>query len=201
MHRIVVVGGGIAGLVIATHLSRRLARSKTAEILLFDHALAHVWKPMLHTFAAGTANYANENVSFVAQAKRSGFKYWPGELAGLNRSSKLVDLGPVPLPDATKSLPGRSIPYDTLILAVGSRANDFGTPGVAQNCHFVDNIGEANAFGNLLRSRLFQAIDTHTSTSLLSAGARPGSSCPPSWLGVSKFFRVMPMRRRRPASA
>jgi NADH:ubiquinone reductase (H+-translocating) len=95
VHRIVVVGCGIAGIVIATHLSRRLTRSKTADVLLIDHNRAHVWKPMLHTFAAGTANYANENVSFVSQAKRSGFKYWPGELAGLNRRGKLVDLGPV----------------------------------------------------------------------------------------------------------
>jgi NADH:ubiquinone reductase (H+-translocating) len=124
VHRIVVVGCGIAGIVIATHLSRRLTRSKTADVLLIDHNRAHVWKPMLHTFAAGTANYANENVSFVSQAKRSGFKYWPGELVGLDRSGKRVDLGPVPLPDATKTLPGRSIPYDTLILAVGSRATD-----------------------------------------------------------------------------
>jgi len=170
VHRIVVVGGGIAGIVIATHLSRRLARSKTAEILLIDHNFSHVWKPMLHTFAAGTANYGSENISFFSQAKRSGFKYWPGELAGLDRSRKLVDLGPVRLPDATKSLPGRSLPYDTLILAVGSRANDFGTPGVAENCHFVDNIGEANAFNNLLRSRMLQAIDARTDLHVVIVG-------------------------------
>jgi NADH:ubiquinone reductase (H+-translocating) len=170
VHRIVVVGGGIAGIVSATHLSRRLTPGKTAEILLIDHNRAHVWKPMLHTFAAGTANYTNENISFVTQARRSGFKYWPGELAGLNRSRKLVALGPVPLPDATATLPGRSIPYDTLILAVGSRANDFGTPGVAENCQFIDNIGEANAFNNLLRSRTFQAIDAHTDLHVVIVG-------------------------------
>ena len=45
MHRIVVVGGGVAGIVTATHLSRRLMRSKLADILLIDHNLAHVWKP------------------------------------------------------------------------------------------------------------------------------------------------------------
>ena len=56
------------------------------------------------------ANYTNENISFVSHAKRSGFRYWPGELAGLNRSRKVVELGPVPLPDATEMLPGRSIP-------------------------------------------------------------------------------------------
>jgi FAD-NAD(P)-binding protein len=83
MHRIVVVGGGVAGIVTATHLSRRLTRSKLADILLVDHNLAHVWKPMLHTFAAGTANYTNENISFISHAKRNHFRYWPGELSGL----------------------------------------------------------------------------------------------------------------------
>jgi len=170
MHRIVVVGGGIAGIVAATHLSRRLTRSKTAEILLTDHNLAHVWKPMLHTFAACTANYTSQNISFVSHARRSGFRYWPGELAGLKRSRKVVELGPVPLPDAAEMLPGRSIPYDTLILAVGSRANDFGTPGVAENCRFIDDIGEANAFSDLLRSRIIQAIDTRADLHVVIVG-------------------------------
>ena len=67
-------------------LSRRLTRSKLADILLVDRNLAHVWKPMLHTFAAGTANYTNENISFISHAKRNHFRYWPGELSGLSRS-------------------------------------------------------------------------------------------------------------------
>jgi NADH:ubiquinone reductase (H+-translocating) len=29
----------------------------------------------------------------------------------------------------------REFAYDALILAVGSQANDFGTPGVADHCH------------------------------------------------------------------
>lgn len=49
--------------------------------------------------------------------------------------------------------------YVTLILAVGSRANRLGTPGVAENCRFIDDAGEAHAFSNLLRGRLFQAIN------------------------------------------
>ena len=169
MHRIVVIGGGVAGIVTATHLSRRLTRSKLADILLVDHNLAHVWKPMLHTFAAGTANYTNENISFISHAKRNHFRYWPGELSGLSRSRKTVELGSVSMPDGEK-LPGRSFSYDTLILAVGSRANDFGTPGVIENCHFIDDIGQALLFSDRLRSRVLMAIAARTDLHLVIVG-------------------------------
>jgi NADH:ubiquinone reductase (H+-translocating) len=170
MHRIVVVGGGIAGIVTATHLSRALRRSELVDVLLIDHNRAHIWKPMLHTFAAGTANYTNENISFISHAKLNGFKYWPGELRGLDRSGKAVDLGPVPLPDPKETLAGRSIPYDTLILAVGSRANEFGTPGVAENCHFIDDIREAQAFSEVFRSRIYQAVATRSDVHVAVVG-------------------------------
>jgi NADH dehydrogenase len=77
MRHVVVLGGGIAGIVTATHLARHLRSTKAAEILLIDHNFAHVWKPMLHTFAAGTANYSTQSISFASHAKRNGFKHWP----------------------------------------------------------------------------------------------------------------------------
>ena len=39
-------------------------------------------------------------------------------------------VGPVVEEDGTEVTPARSYPYDTLVLAVGSLTNDFGTPGV-----------------------------------------------------------------------
>jgi NADH:ubiquinone reductase (H+-translocating) len=170
MQRIVIVGGGIAGIVTATRLSRHLSHDKVAEILLIDKNPAHVWKPMLHTFAAGTANYANENISFIYHAKRNGLRFWPGDLCGLDRSRKLVHLGPVLLPNGTDRLPGRAIPYDVLIIAVGSRANDFGTPGVSAHCHFMNDIGDAEKFSAILRSRIFQAVDARRDMRLLIVG-------------------------------
>ncbi|HEU5339527.1 MAG TPA: FAD-dependent oxidoreductase, partial [Sulfuricaulis sp.] len=43
-------------------------------------------------------------------------------------------------------VPRRVIPYDTLVLAVGSVSNDFGIPGVREHCVFIDNRDQADAF-------------------------------------------------------
>jgi NADH:ubiquinone reductase (H+-translocating) len=159
LHRIVIVGGGIGGLVTATHLVRRLGRSGKAEVLLVDRNRAHVWKPMLHTFAAGTSDYAYENVSFIPHAKLTGYKYRPGDFGGLDRNAQTIKLNPTPLPAAGEMLPATTIHYDTLILALGSQANDFGTPGVLQHCHFIDDIGQATVFNDLLRSKVLLAAN------------------------------------------
>src|SRR6516162_4071114 len=66
-----------------------------------------------------------------------------------------------------QKLPGGSFSYDTLILAVGSRANDFGTPGVTENCHFIDDIGQALLFSDRLRSRILIAIAARTDLHLV----------------------------------
>ena len=85
MHQVVVVGGGIGGIVTATHLAR-LRGTDQAGVILIDHNFAHAWKPMLHTFAAGTASYAVQSIRFAPHARCNGFVYRPGELARLDRA-------------------------------------------------------------------------------------------------------------------
>lgn len=43
-----------------------------------------------------------------------------------------------------------SIRYDYLVLAFGSVTNDFGTPGVAENCTFLDSRAQADRFRDKL---------------------------------------------------
>src|SRR3546814_18605324 len=51
---VLIAGGGIAGLILATRLGHSLGRSGKARIVLVDRSPTHAWKPMLRTFAAGT---------------------------------------------------------------------------------------------------------------------------------------------------
>src|SRR5262245_24667747 len=65
---------------------------------------------------------------------------------------------------------GRSVSYDTLTLAVGGRADEFVTAGVIENCHVLDDIGQALLFSDRLRSRVLMAIATRTDLHLVIVG-------------------------------
>ena len=149
--RIVIVGGGVAGIEVATSLGR----GGCAEVILADRSLSHVWKPMLHTFAAGTARADRQKVDFFAQARRNGFRFQPGALIGIDRQTKRVRLAI----EAAEGQPEISLPYDLLVLAIGSRANDFGTPGVAAHCLTIDDLTEAEHFHDQLRRHLLARLD------------------------------------------
>jgi NADH dehydrogenase len=137
MPHVVVVGGGVAGLILATRLGHLLRRRKLARISLIDRSWVHVWKPMLHTFAAGTWNIYEQQVQFVAHAREHHFEYVPGQLDDIDRAARRIRLAPLQASGEVVA-GGRELDYDVLVLAFGSRANDFGTPGVVENCHFID---------------------------------------------------------------
>src|SRR5947207_727872 len=132
-HRIVVVGGGAGGLELATRLGDKLGRRGKADITLIDKASTHLWKPLLHEIAAGSMDLGHHELDYLAQAHWHHFHYRTGEMIGLNRSRREVLVGPVVEEDGTEVTPARGYPYDTLVLAIGSLTNDFGTPGVADH--------------------------------------------------------------------
>src|SRR5262249_46388641 len=100
----------------------------------------------------------------------NGFVYLPGDLCGLDRGRKAVELAPITLPDGHSKFPGRSISYDTLVLAIGSHANDFDTPGASEHCYFIDDVGQALAFNRNLWSQIIQTIEKNTQARVVIVG-------------------------------
>lgn len=141
---IVIVGGGAGGLVLATLLGRRLGRRGKAVVTLIDLALTHVWKPLLHEIAAGTLNSDGDSVNFLSHAKDHHFRFVQGEMEGLDRAAGKILLAPVLDELGEEVVPRRSFAYDTLVIAVGSTANDFGLKGVKEHCVFLDDHQQAD---------------------------------------------------------
>lgn len=94
-HHLVIVGGGIAGTDIATHLAGRETERGRLAVTLIDREPAHVWKPMLHTIAAGTRDVYQQQTSYVAQARERGFTFQPGEIVAIDRTARRICLAPL----------------------------------------------------------------------------------------------------------
>lgn len=177
LHRLVIVGGGVAGLELASALGRRTRadsnRDHRIQVTLVDRDSAHVWKPMLHTIAAGTQDLAQQQTPYLAQARDAGFTYEPGQFRGLDRKKRRITLAPLLDPTGETIVPERTVEYDTLVLAVGSRANTFRTPGVADHCMMIDTRLQAEAFNETLRLQLVRAIasDSLLSIAIVGGGA------------------------------
>ena len=156
-HRIVIVGGGAGGLALATKLGQRLGKRGKAEITLVDRNLVHVWKPLFHEVAAGTLDSREDAISFLAQASRNHFQFQIGSMSGLDREAKTIEIAAMYDETGHKIVPARTLPYDTLIIAVGSISNHFGTPGAEEHCLHLDTLTEAENFQRKLVQVLLRA--------------------------------------------
>ncbi len=112
MHRVAIVGGGFGGLLAAKGLARA-----PVQVTLADRRNFHLFQPLLYQVATGGLS--------------------PGEIASplrhilsgaRNTSVWLAEVTDIDVDARKLILDGRELPYDTLILAAGSRNYYFGKP-------------------------------------------------------------------------
>ena len=174
-HRILIVGGGAGGLELATRLGKTLGKRGAAHITLIDANLTHIWKPLLHEVAAGSLNAHEDELNYVAQAKWNHFQFQLGRMSGLDRTAKQIQLSATLDEAGHELVPERSLSYYTLVIAVGSNTNDFGTVGAAQHCLFLDSREQAERFHQQLLNHYLRAHagseNEKISVAIVGAGA------------------------------
>ena len=156
-HKIVIIGGGAGGLELATQLGNKLGKKGKAEITLVDRSRTHIWKPLLHEIAAGSMDTGRHELAYQAQGHWHGFRYRYGEMIGLDRANKRVHLAATYDEDGREITPDRWFPYDTLVIAIGSVSNDFGTPGVKDHAIMLDTPEQAERFNRRLLNACVRA--------------------------------------------
>jgi NADH dehydrogenase len=157
LHQVIVVGGGAAGLQLVTKLGDRLGRHRKAQMTLVERSRTHIWKPLLHEVAAGSMDVGHHAVDYLAQAHQHHFRYRIGEMIGLDRETHEVFLAASSDNEGREVTPPRSFRYDTLVIAVGSGSNDFGTPGVKEHAIALDTPDQAVRFHQRLVNSLIRA--------------------------------------------
>ena len=145
-HKIVIVGGGAGGLELATRLGKAYGQGNKVIVTLVDKNRTHIWKPKLHEIASGSMDFGDHEVDYMAQAHWNHFTFRIGELKGLDRANKTIDLFPYLDSDGSPVTPIQQIEYDTLVVCVGSLSNDFGTQGVKEFALKLETQHDAKQF-------------------------------------------------------
>src|SRR5882672_6746004 len=156
-HEVVVVGGGAGGLELVTRLGNRFGKRGRINVTLIERERAHFWKPHLHEIAAGSMYLGTYETDYLAQSHWHNFRYRVGEMVGLDRERREVKVGPVVDEDGELVTPARAIRYDTLVIAVGSLTNDFGTPGAQEHAIALETVSEATRFHRRLVNACIRA--------------------------------------------
>ena len=139
-HRVLILGGGFAGLVAAQTL-----KSSDVEITLLDRRNFHLFQPLLYQVATGSLSPAEIAAPLRAVLRRQkNVEVLLGEAVDIDPQAKRVIL-----------LDGDIFPYDTLIIATGSRTSYYGKDEWRENAPSLKSIEEATA----MRHKLLYAFE------------------------------------------
>jgi NADH dehydrogenase len=152
--RVVIVGGGFAGL----HCARKVAANPNVQVTLLDKNNYQQFQPLLYQVA--TALLAPSNIAFNL---RVTVRNYP------NIDVRLAEAVSIDLKSrAVQTADGGHYQGDFLVLAAGSQANFFGTPGAEQYSYPLYSLRDAER----LRSRVLAMLESaHRDPSLVEKGA------------------------------
>jgi NADH dehydrogenase len=147
--RILILGGGFAGLHAAIHLDDTLARDPGVEITLVNRDNFFLFTPMLHEVAASDLDLTNIVNPVRKLLKRINF--FAGEVESINLERKIVTVS------HGFDHHHHDFPYDHVVIGLGSITNFFNLPGLEQRALTMKSLGDAIHLRNRLIAHLEEA--------------------------------------------
>jgi len=175
MNRILILGGGVGGTIVANLLARRIGKREDVAITVVDQTGQHVYQPGFMYITMG-----GERAEHLRRPERGlldkRVELVVGDVETVDESRQLVTLKG-----------GRELGYEVLVLATGSRL-------VPEAIEHFD--AEAHHFYTAPAAlRLRQALDAFTGGRILIGIAGMPYKCPPAPLEVA-FLLEAELRER-----
>jgi NADH:ubiquinone reductase (H+-translocating) len=147
--KIVIAGGGFAGLTAATYFDKRLARREDIEVVLISRENFILFTPMLHEVAAGDLD-PNDIINPLRRILRH-VKIVQADVQAIDPSQRRLRCsGGVAQLDF-------ELEFDHLLLALGSETNFFDLPGLSDWAVTMKSLSDAALLRNQVIALLEEA--------------------------------------------
>ncbi len=147
--RVVILGAGFGGVAAARRLEQLLRHEKRVEVTLVSQGNYLLFTPMLAEVASGALAARHISAPVRAAVPRTHFRR--AEVEAIDTDARVVWVRP----GATHSL--EKLPYDHLVLALGSVPNYLGLPGLEENAFTLKTLQDATRLRNHVISLLERA--------------------------------------------
>ncbi len=145
--RVLILGGGFGGMFAASALARM--PSGLVEVELVDEHNYFVFQPLLPEVAAGTLNPADAVTPF--RHLLPGVKVGEGRVVGIDPGARRVEV----VQGGRRRV--RSVAYDHLVIALGTRVDLSRFPGLAEHAFLMKDLADAFTLRNHVIDCLEQA--------------------------------------------
>ena len=142
--RVVIVGGGFAGISIAKHLLK-----EKIQVVLLDRHNYHTFQPLL--YQVSTSGLEPDSIAYplrkITRHSKDGY-FRLAEVQHINAEENIIQtsIG--------------ELSYDYLVVATGSRTNFFGNESIQKNAMWMKTIPQALNIRSLILENLEQAVIT-----------------------------------------
>jgi len=145
--KIVILGGGFAGVECAKKLESYFGNNSEIEIIMISEDNFLLFTPMLPQVASGMIETRHIVLPIRAICKKT--KFYEGKIKNIDPFGKLVTLW------GTVEKRGAIIYYDYLVIALGSETNFFGMADVEKNAFTMKTLNDAV----MLRNRIIDMLE------------------------------------------
>ena len=133
--RLLILGGGFAGVEAARYLDRTAAKWANVEVTLVSRENFSLFTPMLHEVVASDLEPAHICTPLRKLLRR--VTVLSGEITTIDLTARRVTIS-YGIRELT-----RELPFDYVVLALGSETNYFGIPGVAEHALGIKTLRDA----------------------------------------------------------